>query len=357
MFGKIESLRGVAACLVILFHSPFNYGMQPLTFITNSYLFVDFFFILSGFVMSFAYKRKIGNGLTFQYYILLRLARVYPLHIFMLIAWIPYVLVKQYLYTSGIGGSDPSETANIYSFISNFLLIHSMGLHNYLSWNNPSWSISSEFFAYIIFFIATRTIDRKNYLFTPLVISIACYAMLFNLDYKNFDFTYDYGFLRCIASFYLGVFIYRLRKLEIKINLIPILEVLSVTSLIVAVIYSDLGNVAIIITMISFSATILVFTSSENGYLGKILESHIMRSIGLWSYSIYMIHALIVAGISNFFEYVLEIDLNNSLGLMAILINGSLVLLTILISKYSYLYIEKRFRDLAKQKIMNKYKS
>ena len=104
MFGKLESLRGIAACAVILFHSSFNFGSEPISFVKNSYLFVDFFFILSGFVMSYAYKNKIAQGLSFSNYILLRLGRIYPLHLFMLLVFIPYVVIKQYLFNAGYGG-------------------------------------------------------------------------------------------------------------------------------------------------------------------------------------------------------------------------------------------------------------
>jgi peptidoglycan/LPS O-acetylase OafA/YrhL len=62
MLHKLESLRGVAACMVVLYHSPFNYGDGDVSFISNSYLFVDFFFVLSGFVMSLAYSSQIRGG-------------------------------------------------------------------------------------------------------------------------------------------------------------------------------------------------------------------------------------------------------------------------------------------------------
>ena len=52
IYDKLESLRGVAACCVALHHSPFMLGAQPAGFVASSYLFVDFFFILSGFVMT-----------------------------------------------------------------------------------------------------------------------------------------------------------------------------------------------------------------------------------------------------------------------------------------------------------------
>ena len=103
--------------------------------------------------MTHAYAKKISSGLSFKSYITLRLGRIYPLHLFMLVVWLPYILITQYLYSSGFGGSDQFETSNLSSFISNLFLVHSMGVHAHLSWNYPSWSISTEFFAYIAYYI------------------------------------------------------------------------------------------------------------------------------------------------------------------------------------------------------------
>jgi len=195
LFFKLESLRGVAACLVILFHSSFNFGLLPVAFISNSYLFVDFFFIISGFVMSYAYGGKIKEGLSFKNYIFLRLGRIYPLHLFMLFLWLPYILIKQYMYTSGYGGTDQFEASNLSSFISNLVLLQSMGLHSHLSWNGPSWSISTELFAYVIFYILTFLVDKKNKLVLPIIVPILCYLFLFSLGRNNLNITFDYGFI------------------------------------------------------------------------------------------------------------------------------------------------------------------
>lgn len=59
-FDSLESLRGVAALLVALSHSSFLYGQQHV-FIANAGVFVDFFFVLSGFVMAFAYFDKANS--------------------------------------------------------------------------------------------------------------------------------------------------------------------------------------------------------------------------------------------------------------------------------------------------------
>lgn len=354
MFGKLESLRGVAACFVILYHSPFNFSQEPLGFFNNSYLFVDFFFILSGFVMSFAYGEKILQKLSFKKYIILRIGRIYPLHLFFLLVWLPYVLIKQYLYINGYGGTDQFDTSNFYTFFSNLFLIHSMGLHNDLSWNFPSWSISTEFFAYIAFFLFTHFLDRKKSIIIPLLISIACYIFIFNIEYKNLDITYDYGFFRCLGAFYIGVFLFRLKLKNIKELpdkwILP-LEIFSIILIIYTVSNSNNNTLFLILTIISFALTIFIFSSNKSGFLGKILESTFMRRIGIQSYSIYMLLGIVWAIILNLFVYLFKINPEETFGISSIVINIFVISIIIFLSKYTYLYIEKNIRDIVKKKV------
>lgn len=359
MFGKLESLRGVAACLVVLFHSPFNYGLKPIEFMQNSYLFVDFFFILSGFVMSYAYGEKINRDLSFGSYITLRLGRIYPLHLFMLLAWVPYILIKQYLYNSGFGGTDPSEKSNVLSFVSNLFLVHSLGVHSYIGWNYPSWSISTEFFAYIAFYFISTTIDKHKSIYIPMIITVLGYLFLLSLDRPGMDITYDFGFIRCLAAFYIGVLLFRLQSHKVVSNstrLLSVLETFSVAALIIAVNYAGVNKIALVVVIAIFALVLVIFANSNNGILGRLLETHFMRQLGVWSYSMYMIHALVWAGVSNIFEHIFKINLDAPQGVLALAVNLLLLGVIIFISKYSYIYIEKKFRDLIKTKVSQRSK-
>lgn len=53
----------------------------------NAYLFVDFFFVLSGFVIASTYQERIAGGFSVWRFMLLRLGRLYPLHIAVLVAF------------------------------------------------------------------------------------------------------------------------------------------------------------------------------------------------------------------------------------------------------------------------------
>src|SRR5690606_37650351 len=92
----------------------------------------------------------------------------------------------------------------------------------------------------------------------------------------------------------------------------------------------------------------MVFDSHSHGLVGRLLDTTPLRSIGLWSYSIYMTHDIILSFFSNLYEVVFK-AVPKDLGIWAVVINTFLVLLTILISRFTYIYVEKYFRDKTKR--------
>ena len=93
-----------------------------------------------------------------------RLARVYPLHIVMLIANLLFRLLRIGLVMAGVVVAAPAafEVNNAYSFFLNVFLLHSMGFIDYLSWNAPSWSISVEFYTYVVFGLIVLLAQRMR---------------------------------------------------------------------------------------------------------------------------------------------------------------------------------------------------
>lgn len=79
---QLTGLRFLAAVVVFLGHCSWeNSNATMQTIFSNGYVGVSFFFVLSGFVLSFSYKEKMNAGLiTFKQYFLLRAARLTPMH-------------------------------------------------------------------------------------------------------------------------------------------------------------------------------------------------------------------------------------------------------------------------------------
>src|SRR5438445_11061004 len=96
-FVVLDSWRGIAACMVALGHldllSPYSH-VHGVPFLSNSWLFVDFFFVLSGFVIAANYQQRLLDGFGVGRFLLLRLGRLYPLHFAVLTLFIGSELLK-----------------------------------------------------------------------------------------------------------------------------------------------------------------------------------------------------------------------------------------------------------------------
>jgi peptidoglycan/LPS O-acetylase OafA/YrhL len=77
-FAALDSWRGLAACLVALHHlsRSMDSHVNALGLIPNSYLFVDFFFVLSGFVIAANYEQRLAEGFSVWRFALLRFGRL-----------------------------------------------------------------------------------------------------------------------------------------------------------------------------------------------------------------------------------------------------------------------------------------
>src|SRR2546430_1942703 len=93
-FGVLDSWRGIAACLVALFHLDAYSHLDGVPFLRTSWLFVDFFFVLSGFVIAANYQQRLLDGFGVGRFLLLRLGRLYPLHFTMLALFVGVELLR-----------------------------------------------------------------------------------------------------------------------------------------------------------------------------------------------------------------------------------------------------------------------
>lgn len=150
---QLTGLRAVAAWWVVSFHS--GYMLQPLSntlfrFTRAGYLGVDVFFVLSGFVIAYNYMDGSARQgwQRWREFFSMRFARLYPVHLFTLLVSLSfYLTVKLSLVHTGKDFSGWTGR----SFVENLFMVHAWVPYVHDSWNNASWSISSEWFAYLLF--------------------------------------------------------------------------------------------------------------------------------------------------------------------------------------------------------------
>lgn len=309
-FEVLDSWRGICALLVALFHFPAASFVSQSSFIASSYLFVDFFFVLSGFVIAASYAGKLrgwDDGLRFA---AIRLGRVYPLHVVMLAAFALFELVRLVLpQLRGAGGAPFSDPYDAGSLVANLLLVHGLGLYDHLTWNGPSWSISSEFFTYLAFAAVVIPLAGRAWIVLAAV-AVAAPAMLYLSGARNMDLSYDWGFVRCAAGFSLGALIAhfqhgaivaaRRRPGDATDRAFWTVAEIAMVVAIVSFVAGTGDKPASIAAPFVFALAIYLF-AHEGGAVSTLLRRPLFLWLGALSYSIYMVHTFVQGRLYNVF--------------------------------------------------------
>jgi peptidoglycan/LPS O-acetylase OafA/YrhL len=278
---SLDGLRGIAALAVMAFH--FNLFFLPqaglstiVPLVNRAYLAVDLFFLLSGFVMAHVYGRQLAANREAHWrrFALARFARLYPLFAIATLAVVVIVALYQ-------------VPADGVSFSGRSLALEALMLQQWcsgLSWDYPSWSISTEAEAYTFFiFFAGILLAGKS----PRLMIICCILVLAVLSARNGgSINYFAGvdaLLRTLAGFCLGVLVYR--------YYLSITEDKRKWSGILAVLFLCLWALSRMdfIAICGF-AFIIIYCSHSTTLLAILLETSPLVTLGNWSYSVYLWH-------------------------------------------------------------------
>lgn len=159
----LTGIRGLAAWFVVLYHvrlgAAWALPPQVVAVLDKGYLAVDLFFMLSGFVLWLNYADRvrgggIGEAATF---LARRIARIWPLHVVMLAGAAVYVLAV------AAAGRPPSDHYPWGELPLHLALMQNWGFTDALSWNDPAWSISCEFAAYLLFPLLALATDWRRF--------------------------------------------------------------------------------------------------------------------------------------------------------------------------------------------------
>ncbi|WP_063200360.1 acyltransferase [Bradyrhizobium sp. AT1] len=286
-YHALDSWRGICACMVALFHFDVISHLSFLPLTRHAYLFVDFFFVLSGFVIAANYRSRLAEGFGIGRFLILRLGRIYPLHLVTLLLFIPIDAAKD-----GIGPN------LLQAIVTNLLLLQGLGVNPQNWLNFASWSISAEFAVYVIF---AAVVSRIGPAIWPWLLPImAGPIVLATISPDGMNATYDYGLVRCLYGFALGVLSFDLRERfpPLRTRLTTSGETLLETAsflLVIAYVSVAGGSVALqVASPVVFTLVVLVF-AREAGAVSRKLTVPFMLVIGTLTYSIYMLHPLVRA--------------------------------------------------------------
>jgi len=287
----LDSLRGIAAMLVALFHFRISGHVMESPLVRNGWIFVDFFFVLSGFVICHAYgDRLAARTVSVGRFMALRMGRIYPLHFAVLMAWLAFELLK---LAAGKGGAAFTGDYDPLTLLYNILLLQSFGLQDSLGWNQPAWSIAAEMWVYLLFAVLLAIFsDRGRWIFVLLGGGALIWLVI--ASPRALDATFDLGFVRCVFGFSLGLVvhaIYARWPMPRQWPLATFAEALLAGAAIGFVWFFGSGWPTFFAPFL-FAAVVLVF-AMERGAICRWLCWTPLVWLGQLSYSIYMVHALV----------------------------------------------------------------
>lgn len=204
-YHGLDGLRGVAAVLVVIYHSALLFGHQ---LAPSGYLAVDLFFLLSGFVISHSYDNRLGSGLSVGRFAVIRFVRLWPLYTLGLLIGVSYEILL--LLTSN-DFAMPVGSITLCLSLSVFLiptLFHTRFDALY-PFNGPSWSVFFEFIVNVIYALSFRYLTRRILL--TLVLISAIWLMINAVEFGSVDWGHKTntilgGLVRTIFFFQLECF-------------------------------------------------------------------------------------------------------------------------------------------------------
>jgi peptidoglycan/LPS O-acetylase OafA/YrhL len=216
----LTPLRGIAALWVVFYHFSSEYLPQLDTkdfshIIPKGYLAVDLFFLLSGFVLAHVYGAGLecGRPCRFLPFIRARLARVYPLHLFVLILFVSLTLAMHGVHHPSGQGPAPiplTGERSLVALAANLFMLQGVRAGE-LSWNYPAWSISTEFMAYLAFPLLLPMVWRAGPKLRLALVALLV-GVLVGFSYATNDYFNQWdglpAVLRCLAEFLLGCVAY-----------------------------------------------------------------------------------------------------------------------------------------------------
>lgn len=282
-FAALDGLRGVAAIAVILFHLP---GIAGPISLPRAYLAVDFFFLLSGFVLAYAYGDRLDRGWPTRDFLLVRWIRLYPLYALgtllgLLIVLTPWAWHPQFgstlrLLVRLVLGLCflPAFTADFWIFPLNF----------------PSWSILQEFLGNIGHAVFLRRRSSAALALVVLAGAIGTVLSAVRVGSLNFGPNRPYASLavcRLVFGYVGGLLLYRIWRSRRPRFALPasLSAVLLCTTFALPFALGGLRT-ELACLFVLFPLLIMGAASAEPG--GTV--GHVYRLLGKLSYPVYLLH-------------------------------------------------------------------
>lgn len=315
----LTAIRGFAAFFVALFHARlvlFPQWKEEIAstsqLLENGYLWVDIFFILSGFVMMHVYRDSFQQGCTmakWRHFMWLRFSRIYPLFLTTLLLLLGWETTK-HIYGIGFYGGEllnswglagipafqgPFNTSD--TLFANLFLLQSL-TNQSLSWNFPGWSLSVEWLCYMLFpiILALLSFNAKRSSWLPFLVFLLLYGLISTTG--TIDLTSGIpAFLRGLCGFSLGAWLCLIRIPQNMKHLISNDIVLFTLAISLGVLlHHQLETGQILSVYLLFA--LLVFCGANHtqntSLFMRLFDNKLTQYLGDISYSVYLWHSVLL---------------------------------------------------------------
>jgi peptidoglycan/LPS O-acetylase OafA/YrhL len=301
-FAVLDGLRGIAALAVVTRHAPAYFNSispTPAGPFFESYLAVDFFFVLSGFVLAFSYGHQICAGMSAPRFLMIRLARLYPLYLLALAISAPLAMWQ--VASGALNGS----TLAVDLIAALMFLPSPITQYSLFPLNWPAWSLFFELLANFCFgLFGARFRDSFLSMFVlatgaVLILTVAYGAVGFGsgqigpgissgpMDAGSQWPGFGAGCVRVAYSFFAGVLVYRVWRMQPRTIVVSPYLLFGALTLIMAAhpvpewrLTFDLSA-----TIFAFPAIVYLGASSiASGVCGSI-----SRTLGRASFAVYVL--------------------------------------------------------------------
>lgn len=306
----LDGLRGVAALFVIIYHFGEAFATSPETqWLNHGYLAVDFFFILSGFVLGYAYDSRWAKGLTSRKFILLRIIRLHPMVVLaVLLGGVAYIIQGSVRWD----GTPMPVEALLLSLFLGLLMLPALpgsmadvrGNNEMFPLNGPSWSLFFEYIGSIMYALWLRRLSVRYLRLVVLLSAVGIIAVALGnmsgyyhigVGWTLCDYGFFGGFARLSFSFSVGLLMSRNFK-PIKVR--GAFWICSaIMGCLFAVPYIGADTMPWLNACFDIFCTLFIFPLIVYiGASGAMTDSRHTRSaricefLGMLSYPVYMIH-------------------------------------------------------------------
>lgn len=290
---SLDSYRFVAASMIVVLHydSDFTLGWSSfLPTVRGLELYVDFFFILSGFVIARTYAARVSSLPLYLSFLQKRFARIYPLHLLALACVVAMVLVAR---ATGASVNHP-DTYDWNGLLPSIFLVQAWGILDHNVFNLPAWSISAEQFVYILFPLFVLLGNRlplavNGFLIVAFVVAFQ-FSGLLSPGVRWMHVNAPYGNLHAVPTFFVGVLLSQLLNRNRPRVIVPwwTIHVMFVACL--AAILLGIREEPI---LIGFALILFCAANAELAGAPTVLATPIFARLGDASFAIYLLHRVL----------------------------------------------------------------